>query len=342
MTVLLLLVLGLLGVDSQRRHCDLEETRQMQRQFSSCSRQFSSNPDLSSCQIVESIVETCSEQWRQCHSDSEIRRRKELHLEALVRQYRLEGNRECRVVAEYRQSGRTTADRDNEIVCTDTKTLHITKQLQNCSHEISTRVYENTLELTRPQEITEKLCTALTDIANICIIQLKECFAPEDVKQMKKSSLEEMKEFLIRIVNGKVGRDALDNCRAGLEEVKTETPVVVTEKPQEVTNKPQEVTEKPEEVTEKSQEVTEMPQEVTELLQEVTEKPQEVTELIQEMTEKPPEETEKPQEVKELQQDVTEKPQEVTEKLVEGTEKPQNVTESRRTLKKNLWMRQKI
>ena len=44
------------------------------------------------------------------------------------------------------------------------------------------------------------LCTALTNISATCPQHIRECFAPEDVDQMKNDHLQEMKEFLIKYV----------------------------------------------------------------------------------------------------------------------------------------------
>ena len=106
-----------------------------------------------------------------------------------------------------------------EIVCSDSQTLAIQQSFQNCSHEISTSVYEASLQMESTIQLTGKLCKALTDIGTLCVKHLKECFASDDVIQMKRSSLAEMKDFLIRIVNGKVKKDALDDCKAGLDAV---------------------------------------------------------------------------------------------------------------------------
>merc|ERR1719369_2634454 len=40
------------------------------------------------CKLVENIVETCGDVWKQCHSAKEVGRMKELHVESLVRKNR--------------------------------------------------------------------------------------------------------------------------------------------------------------------------------------------------------------------------------------------------------------
>ena len=59
--------------------------------------------------------------------------------------------------------------------CSDEATLVVQRTFQNCSHEISTRVYETSLGLTRPAAITSSLCKALTDIATDCVDHLRKC-----------------------------------------------------------------------------------------------------------------------------------------------------------------------
>ena len=83
-------------------------------------------------------------------------------------------------------------------------------------------MYEATQLLTSPGPVTEHLCRAITDIGSLCVSLLNKCFAQEDVIQMKRSNLETMKTFLIRIVDGKVEDNALDQCPGLLEDVEVE------------------------------------------------------------------------------------------------------------------------
>ena len=83
-------------------------------------------------------------------------------------------------------------------------------------------MYEATQLLTSPGPVTEHLCRAITDIGSLCVSLLNKCFAQEDVIQMKRSNLETMKTFLIRIVDGKVEDNALDQCPGLLENVEEE------------------------------------------------------------------------------------------------------------------------
>ncbi len=56
------------------------------------------------------------------------------------------------------------------------------------------------------------LCQALANISATCPNLLQECFAPEDVDQMRSLHLQEMKEFLLRIVKGRVSAEQLEGC----------------------------------------------------------------------------------------------------------------------------------
>jgi len=305
MVVIMFLILSLVtGGHGLQRECTVEEQREMQSKFSSCSRDVSS---ASVCQLVQNVVDNCGEHWRDCHEDREVRQLKDLHIEEMVRLYgRGQDLTYCPVVKEFRESGRTTAE---EVLCSDTKTLEIQKQFQKCSHEISTAVYEASLELTSPRVITTKLCKALGDIGSVCVKHLRQCFASEDVRQMRRSNMQEMKEFLIRIVDGKVTSDALDTCKALVqvnynreEEVisipvtqkqdevtTTQTTVMVAVRPQSSTTaKSLEVVEVQETVKNlETSALNQVENVIEEKLEEVTEKKnEEVTEKVKEVTQK--------------------------------------------------------
>merc|ERR1711874_279946 len=110
-------------------------------------------------------------------------------------------------------SGRAEGEVEDEILCDDDTTSAVLKKLGDCSHAISTKVYTEIQELSSVETIKTKLCKALSAIGTNCVKDLKQCFATEDLLQMKKSHLEEMQNFLLRISQGKVSADALDNCK---------------------------------------------------------------------------------------------------------------------------------
>jgi hypothetical protein len=83
---------------------------------------------------------------------------------------------------------------------------------QQCSYRITTLAYQTVLELTTHTEISEMLCQALANISSTCPNLLQECFAVEDVDQMRSLHLQEMKEFLLRIVKGRVSAEQLEGC----------------------------------------------------------------------------------------------------------------------------------
>ena len=98
----------------------------------------------------------------------------------------------------------------------------VQRHFQNCSHAISTRVYEATQLLTSPGPVTKHLCRGINDITNICVSHLSKCFAQKDVIQMKRSNLQTMKRFLIRLMDGKVEDNVLDQCPGLLEDKEVE------------------------------------------------------------------------------------------------------------------------
>merc|ERR1719206_1522620 len=110
------------------------------------------------------------------------------------------------------QSGRTVTDPIEDVACSDEKTREIQTMFQTCSHSTATSVYQTIQDITSVKIISHKLCKALTTIGTVCIKHLYQCFAEEDVKQMRKSHLEEMKTFLLRISEEKVAEDVFENC----------------------------------------------------------------------------------------------------------------------------------
>merc|ERR1719206_1630626 len=168
---------------------------------------------VDTCELVKSVVESCGEIWNRCYSSKEVRRMRDLHIEALVRQYGERGELDsCDLVEEYRQSGRTLADPVEDVACSDEKTREIQTMFQTCSHSTATSVYQTIQDITSVKIISHKLCKALTTIGTVCIKHLYQCFAEEDVKQMRKSHLEEMKTFLLTISEEKVAEDVFENC----------------------------------------------------------------------------------------------------------------------------------
>merc|ERR1712042_9233 len=166
------------------------------------------------CELVKSVVKNCGELWNRCHTSREVRRMRDLHIEALVRQYGEQGELDsCEIVQEYRHSGRTLADPVEDVTCTDEKTMEVQTKFQTCSHSTATSVYQSIQDLTSIKIISDKLCKALTTIGTVCIKHLYQCFAEDDVKQMRKSHLQEMKTFLLRISEEKVTADAFENCK---------------------------------------------------------------------------------------------------------------------------------
>ena len=83
---------------------------------------------------------------------------------------------------------------------------------QQCSHHITTAAYQTVLDMTTHAEILHLLCQALSNISATCPALLRECFAPEDVDQMRSLHLQEMKEFLLRIAKHRVSAQELEHC----------------------------------------------------------------------------------------------------------------------------------
>ena len=100
------LLLGVLSVvlAGGDQECSVMEIKNMQGEFRNCSRRnteehFNSEM-VDTCELVKSVVESCGEIWNRCYSSKEVRRMRDLHIEALVRQYKELDD--CELVREYR------------------------------------------------------------------------------------------------------------------------------------------------------------------------------------------------------------------------------------------------
>ena len=91
--------------------------------------------------------------------------------------------------------------------------MDIQTKFQTCSHSTATSVYQTIQDITSVKSISDKLCKALTTIGTVCVKHLNECFAEDDVRQMRKGWLADMKTFLLRISQEKVPNNALDDCK---------------------------------------------------------------------------------------------------------------------------------
>lgn len=75
-------------------------------------------------------------------------------------------------------------------------------------------VYQGIIEMTDPNMdiIAEKMCKSLSKIGTVCVKPLSECYAIDDLKQIRKSYILEAKKYLLSF-KGDMSADALDNCK---------------------------------------------------------------------------------------------------------------------------------
>ena len=60
--------------------------------------------------------------------------------------------------------------------------------------------------------IAEKMCKSLSKIGTVCVKPLSECYAIDDLKQIRKSYILEAKKYLLSFKHD-MSADALDNCK---------------------------------------------------------------------------------------------------------------------------------
>ena len=101
------ILLAVVNAAAGDQECSVEEIKNMQGDFRNCSRRNTeehfNSEIVDTCELVKSVVESCGELWKRCHTIKEVRRMRDLHIEALVRQYGEQGDLNgCDLVQEYR------------------------------------------------------------------------------------------------------------------------------------------------------------------------------------------------------------------------------------------------
>jgi len=248
LTRLLLTVILCSGLSQQDPSCSLARTKEVQAEFTECTTTFndkfySAAEEGDVCTLLRDIVDTCVQIFGQCHSLRDVRRMKDLHIENLIKQHQDHGELDlCPVVKEYRESGREF-EAEDEVLCTDERTNVVNAEYQECSHSSAIVVYQGIIEMTDPNLdiIAEKMCKSLSKIGTVCVKPLSECYAIDDLKQIRKSYILEAKKYLLSFKQD-MGADALDNCKIldYTENLDEETPLsdsldIVSDDQEEVT-----------------------------------------------------------------------------------------------------------
>lgn len=122
-----------------------------------------------------------------------------------------------------RESGRSLASEAAAPLCTDARTTEVQEEQQLCTHGAATRVYEESRDISSTAALTAALCQALATM-EACMQPLAECFAEEDLSQMKTSVLGDMRLYLSQATRGEVEASvaALERCGQKEEEVAEE------------------------------------------------------------------------------------------------------------------------
>ncbi|XP_023332100.1 uncharacterized protein LOC111704180 [Eurytemora carolleeae] len=210
-------------------NCTQEEYTDMQTLFSDCTGRVTSayhvvegeSKESATCTLFTDLVEDCGKIWENCHSDGDIRRMKDMQLEALLGQYVASGLvqlKDCQYVQQYwgaEEAGGAAG------TCTDREYIQSQTKFQSCSHAVSTQIYQTFQQVTEAARVAELVCDALNNISSSCPSLLQECFAPGDVRQMVRLHLQEIKGYLVNLSTVKLDNSSLDTCTA-LEKVKGE------------------------------------------------------------------------------------------------------------------------
>merc|ERR1719483_117641 len=166
------------------------------------------------CRLVENIVETCGEEWRQCHGQEDVRRMKDMHVESLLSKNRgaVVDIEQCNTVKQFRS--RQIIYHDEPEGCTDEKFVKSQTEFQTCTHSITSSVNDDIQSLNRLKSISSILCEAISSVSSDCVEHLKKCLDAEDVIIMSENHIEQLKVYFVKLAGDKVDTDfSLDNCQ---------------------------------------------------------------------------------------------------------------------------------
>lgn len=224
--------------------CNDDQQKQMTEEFQECLNKYTKEHHESSgkaetseqyqkftCKLLSDTVE-CGDLWKRCHSEEEVRNIQDTHIQARIGQFR--DNREgidvlkCPVVEEYLNSGRQDrVDQSTEGACSVAEVSEVQTEFQECSHNISTKLYDDIQRLEEGRfsrdtndlaeeliredsgddsldplkDIKPRCCTALGSIAKDCIESFNKCFSREDAEQIKRQHIQQMQLYYEKIYN---------------------------------------------------------------------------------------------------------------------------------------------
>lgn len=203
--------------------CSPEENKKMQTEYTECTSlattkyqstlEEDGDKEKATCTLFETFIEECGQTWSQCHSEEDIRKMKDMQIQALLGQYVDSGLvqlDDCPIVNQYWES------EDNYegsgAGCSDKAYIQTQTKFQACSHTVSKDVYQQFQGVEDLEVVGKSICDAIYNISTTCPTLLKTCFGPMDVKQMVKVHLKEIKSYLINLSNLQISVDSLNNC----------------------------------------------------------------------------------------------------------------------------------
>jgi len=205
--------------------CSADENSSMQKRYTDCTKEATTSyqsmlekggdKEEATCTLFETFINQCGETWTQCHSEEDIRKMKDMQIQALLGQYVDSGLvqlEDCPIVNQFWESEESYEGEGSGAGCSDKAYIKTQTKFQTCSHTVSTEVYQSFQGVEDQAVVTKAICQAIHNISITCPELLKTCFGPMDVKQMVKVHLKEIKSYLINLSNLQIPVDDLDNC----------------------------------------------------------------------------------------------------------------------------------
>jgi len=205
--------------------CSADENKSMQTKYTDCTKEATttyqsmlekgSDKEVATCTLFETFINKCGETWALCHSEEDIRKMKDMQIQALLGQYVDSGLvqlEDCPIVNQFWESEESYEGEGSGAGCSDKAYIKTQTKFQTCSHSVSTEVYQSFQGVEDQAVVTKAICEAIHNISITCPELLETCFGPMDVKQMVKVHLKEIKSYLINLSSLPIPVDDLDNC----------------------------------------------------------------------------------------------------------------------------------
>merc|ERR1719474_37173 len=115
----------------------------------------------------------------------------------------------CKEVVKLREDSRW---RIEEVGCSADEEVDARTQFQICSHNTTTQLYEDLINMISETEVEASICEAFDDLSGECFDNLLVCFHPTDLVMMKKQQFEKIISYLSSSLKRNISKVKIFKC----------------------------------------------------------------------------------------------------------------------------------